>query len=83
MYPQKGTIEIGSDADIVIWDPNKEHTISANTHHMNVDYSLYEGMKIKGNAETVISRGEIIMRTDQFIGKAGRGKFIKRNKFKY
>jgi dihydropyrimidinase len=83
MYPKKGTIEIGSDADIVIWDPNKEHTISAKTHHMNVDYSLYEGMKIKGNAETVISRGEIIIQEDHFIGKAGRGKFIKRNKFNY
>ena len=83
MYPDKGTIEIGTDADIVIWDPNKEHTISAKTHHMNVDYSLYEGMKIKGNTETVISRGEIIIQNDQFIGKAGRGKFIKRNKFNY
>ncbi len=83
MYPDKGTIEIGADADIVIWDPNKEHTISAKTHHMNVDYSLYEGMKIKGNIETVISRGEIIIQNDQFIGKAGRGKFIKRNKFNY
>lgn len=83
MYPEKGTIEIGADADIVIWDPNKEHTISAKTHHMNVDYSLYEGKKIKGNTETVISRGEIIVQNDQFIGKAGRGKFIKRNKFKY
>ena len=83
MYPKKGTIEIGSDADIVIWDPNQEHTISSKTHHMNVDYSLYEGMKIKGNTETVISRGEIIIQKDQFIGKAGRGKFIKRDEFNY
>lgn len=83
MYPQKGTIEIGSDADIVIWDPNKEHKISAQTHHMNVDYSLYEGIIIKGNAETIISRGEIIVRNNEFIGKNGRGKFIKRNKFNY
>jgi dihydropyrimidinase len=81
MYPQKGTIEIGSDADIVIWDPNQEHTISAKTHHMNVDYSLYEEMKIKGNVEIVISRGEIIVQKDKFVGKVGRGKFIKRNKF--
>jgi len=83
MHPQKGTIEIGSDADIVIWDPNKEHQISAHTHHMNVDYSLYEGIKIKGNAETVISRGEIIVRDNQFVGSAGRGRFIKRKKFNF
>ena len=56
MYPRKGTIAVGSDADIVIWDPNDEHTISAKTHHMNVDYSMFEGKKIKGDAETVISR---------------------------
>lgn len=81
MYPRKGTIGIGSDADIVIWNPDKEHTISSKTHHMNVDYSLYEGTKIKGQAEVVISRGEIIVRDNQFFGKLGRGKFIKRNKF--
>jgi dihydropyrimidinase len=81
MYPKKGTIDIGSDADIVIWNPDKEHTISSKTHHMNVDYSLYEGVKIKGKAEVVISRGEIIVRDDQFVGKLGRGKFIKRNRF--
>jgi dihydropyrimidinase len=83
MYPKKGTIEIGSDADIVIWDQDKEHTISSKTGHMNVDYSLYEGMKIIGNTETVISRGEIIIQNHQFIGKAGRGKFTRKNKFNY
>ena len=81
MYPQKGTVEIGSDADIVVWDPNKDHTISAKSHHMNVDYSLYEGMKITGNAETVLSRGEIMIQNNKFVGKAGRGQFIKRKKF--
>ncbi|MBT8379316.1 MAG: dihydropyrimidinase [Ignavibacteria bacterium] len=83
MYPKKGTIEIGSDADIVIWDPNKMHTISSETHHMNVDYSLYEGMKIQGSAETVISRGEIIISNNKFIGEVGRGRFIKRKKGNY
>ena len=81
MYPRKGTIGIGSDADIVIWDPNKEHVISAHTHHMRVDYSMFEGFKIKGNAETVLSRGEVIVDKYQWKGKAGRGKFIKRDAF--
>jgi dihydropyrimidinase len=83
MFPKKGAIEIGSDADIVIWDPDKKHIISAETHHMNVDYSLYEGLIIIGNAEIIISRGEIIVRNDKFVGTAGRGRFIKRNKYNY
>ena len=81
MYPRKGTIAAGSDADIVIWDPNKEHRISAHTHHMNVDYSMYEGINIKGNADTVVSRGEVIVQNNEFIGKTGRGNFIKRSPF--
>jgi dihydropyrimidinase len=78
MYPRKGTIAAGSDADIAIWDPNAEHVISAKTHHMRVDYSMYEGFKVKGNAETILSRGEVIIDKGQWLGKAGRGKFIKR-----
>lgn len=81
MYPHKGTIAVGSDADIVIWDPNKEHTISAKTHHMNVDYSMFEGMKIKGDAETVLSRGEVIVENRKFLGSAGRGNFFKRDAY--
>ena len=81
MYPRKGTIAIGTDADIVIWDPKKEYTISASTHHMCTDYSMFEGRKIKGNAETVISRGEIIVKDNEFLGKPGRGKFIKRDTY--
>ena len=81
MYPRKGTIAAGTDADIVIWDPNKEYTISAHTHHMCADYSMFEGKKIKGNAETVMSRGEIIVKNNEFLGKAGRGKFIKRDAY--
>ncbi len=81
MYPRKGTIAPGSDADIVIWDPKAEHTISAETHHMNVDYSMFEGKKIKGNAETVLSRGETVVEKNQFFGSAGRGNFIKRAPF--
>ena len=78
MFPRKGTIAPGSDADIVIWDPKKAQTLSAKTHHMRVDYNPYEGRKVKGKAEVVLSRGEVIIEGDRFLGKKGRGKFIKR-----
>ncbi|MDD5544480.1 MAG: dihydropyrimidinase [Acidobacteriia bacterium] len=78
LYPRKGTIAVGSDADIVIWDPNQEHVLSAKTHHMRVDYSMFEGWKIKGNAKIVLSRGEVIVDNGQWKGRAGRGEFIKR-----
>src|SRR5271157_85528 len=78
MYPQKGEIAEGSDADIVLWDPDASYTISANTHHMKVDYSMFEGFTVKGNARTVLSRGEIIVEGDKFLGKPGRGQYLKR-----
>jgi len=78
LYPRKGTIAPGSDADLVIWDPNAEHTISARTHHMRVDYSMFEGWKVKGNARTVLSRGDTIVDSGQYFGRAGRGRFLKR-----
>jgi dihydropyrimidinase len=78
MFPKKGTIAVGSDADIVIWDPKATQTLSARTHHMRVDYNPYEGRKVKGKAATVLSRGEVIVEKDRFVGKKGRGKFIKR-----
>jgi len=81
MYPRKGTIAVGSDADLVIWNPNAEYVISAKTHHMRVDYSMFEGTKVKGNAETVLSRGEVIVDKGQWLGKTGRGQFIKRDAF--
>jgi dihydropyrimidinase len=81
LYPRKGAISIGSDADIVIWDPNKEHTISAKTHHMNVDYSMFEGFKVKGNVEIILSRGETIVDKEKWLGKAGRGQFLKRDTY--
>lgn len=81
LYPRKGTIAVGSDADLVIWDPEKELTIAASTHHMRVDYSMFEGFKVKGNAETVFSRGEVIVDKGNWLGKAGRGSFIKRNTY--
>ncbi len=81
LFPRKGTIAVGSDADIIIWDPEKEHVISAKTHHMNVDYSLYEGMMIKGDADIVISRGDVIVEDGKFYGKPGRGNYLKRGTY--
>ena len=78
LYPQKGTIAVGSDADLVIFDPNREHTISAKTHHMRVDYSMFEGITVKGMPDIVLSRGRVVVDGDQFHGKAGQGNFLKR-----
>jgi dihydropyrimidinase len=78
MFPKKGTIAVGSDADIVIFDTEKSQTISAATHHMNVDYSAYEGKTIKGSVETVLSRGRVVIENDECKAEAGSGKFIKR-----
>jgi dihydropyrimidinase len=78
LFPKKGTIAVGSDADIVIFDPNKDQTISVKTHHMNVDYSAYEGKTIKGVVETVLSRGSVVIDKGEFKGKSGNGQFLKR-----
>ncbi len=78
MYPKKGTIAPGSDADIVIWDPTAEHLISAATHNMRCDFSMFEGYNVKGNARQVFSRGELIVEGGKFIGKPGRGQYLKR-----
>jgi len=78
LFPRKGTIAVGSDADIVIFDPNEEMTISAKTHHMNVDYSCYEGWRVKGVTKTVLSRGEVVIEEGKYVGKPGKGQFLKR-----
>jgi dihydropyrimidinase len=78
LYPRKGTIAVGSDADIVLFDPNAEHTISARTHHMRVDYSMFEGIKVKGMPKTVLSRGRTIIDNNQFTGRPGAGQFLRR-----
>lgn len=80
MFPRKGTIAPGSDADIVIFDPNKTHTLSSKTHHMNVDYSGYEGWEVTGKVKTVLLRGEVAIDNDECKVQKGFGKFIKRNK---
>jgi dihydropyrimidinase len=78
MYPKKGALAPGSDADIVLWDENADHTISAATHHMRVDYSMFEGFRVKGNARDVYSRGELIVSRGNFIGHPGRGQYLRR-----
>ena len=78
MYPKKGVIAPGSDGDIVLWDPQAVHTISAATHHMRVDYSMFEGFKVKGNARDVYSRGELVVSKGEFIATPGRGQYLRR-----
>lgn len=78
MYPHKGTIAPGGDADIVIFDPNKKHTISAKTHKMRTDYSGYEGWEVTGKTETVLLRGQVAIENGKCHLKPGHGKFIKR-----
>lgn len=80
MYPQKGTIAVGSDADIVILDPNEKHIISVDTHHMNCDYSGYEGFEVTGKCKTIILRGKVVVDNNKLLVDKGYGKFIKRNK---
>jgi dihydropyrimidinase len=81
LYPRKGTIAVGSDADIVVFDPNEEMVISAATHHMRVDYSMFEGLRVKGVAKVVLSRGRVIIEHGEFKGRAGSGEFIKRRQY--
>ncbi|WP_300006880.1 dihydropyrimidinase [Pseudonocardia sp.] len=79
LYPRKGTIAPGSDADIVVYDPTARHVLSAETHHMNVDYSCYEGKTVTGRAETVLSRGRVIVDRGEYRGRKGDGHFLRRD----
>ena len=81
LYPRKGAINIGSDADIVIWDPEQEHTIRAATQHQNTDYNVYEGMTVRGWPSQVLLRGKLIVDGDKWLGKQGSGKFQRRAPF--
>ena len=80
MFPRKGTISIGADADLVILDPQKKHTISAGTHHMNVDYSAYEGWELTGKIDTVLLRGKVAVDAGEAMVSKGYGQFVKRGK---
>jgi len=81
LYPKKGSIAVGADADIVIFDPQAERIISAETHHMAVDYNAFEGMQVTGEPVSVLSRGEFVVRDKQFVGKPGSGQYLKRAKY--
>jgi len=81
LYPRKGTIAVGSDADIVVFDPTRKHTISVNNHHMRVDYSMFEGITVTGMPDVVLSRGRVLVDGETFDGKPGSGEFIKRSEY--
>jgi dihydropyrimidinase len=83
LYPRKGVIAPGSDADIVIYDPQARQVISAATHHMNVDYSAYEGMEITGQVDTVLSRGQVVLSGGEYRGRPGHGRFLRRELCQY
>jgi dihydropyrimidinase len=80
MFPRKGTIAPGSDADIVLFDPNCKHTLSVSTHHMNVDYSGYEGWKLTGKVQTVLLRGRVAIDKNKCLVEKGYGSFIRRGR---
>jgi dihydropyrimidinase len=81
LYPQKGELAVGSDADLLLWDPNKEHTLSVNTHHMNTDYNVYEGMVVRGKPVKVYLRGKLIVDGDRWLQEQGEGEYLHRNPY--
>jgi dihydropyrimidinase len=84
MYGKKGVIQPGADGDVVVYDPNGHTSIGiGKTHHMNMDYSAYEGYEIDGHVDTVISRGKVIIDDNQYLGTKGDGQFVKRGLSQY
>jgi dihydropyrimidinase len=81
LYPRKGTLAVGSDADLVVFDPNEEQLISAKTHHMRVDYSMFEGIRVKGVPKVVLSRGRVLVEDGKFTGRPGTGEFVRRQSY--
>jgi dihydropyrimidinase len=81
LYPRKGTLAVGSDADVVVFDPDKKLTISASTHHSRSDYNLYEGTEVEGSPEVVLLRGHVVVENDTLVAEPGTGQFIKRARF--
>ena len=78
LYPRKGSIVVGGDADLVVWDPEKCHTLSQKTLHMRVDYSPFEGREVVGAPTAVMQRGRVIVRDGKFLGRPGQGQFLRR-----
>jgi dihydropyrimidinase len=78
MAGRKGVVAPGADADLVVYDPNRRHTISASTHHMDVDYSCYEGRTVQGGSDVVMSRGKVIVEDGRYVGSKGDGRFLRR-----
>jgi dihydropyrimidinase len=83
LYPRKGVIAPGADADIVLYDPAKRHTLSVETHHMNMDYSAWEGWECSGGVAAVWSRGRKIIDEGTYLGAKGHGRFLKRGLCQY
>jgi dihydropyrimidinase len=81
LYPRKGTVTVGSDADLVVFDPEKRVTISASTHHSKADYNLYEGTQVTGAPEIVLLRGRVLVENDELVSSPGVGQFVKRARF--
>jgi len=78
LFPRKGTVQLGSDADLVVYDPEYRGKISAKTHQMNIDYNSFEGFEIEGRPHVVTVRGKVAARDRKFVGDIGRGKFLQR-----
>jgi dihydropyrimidinase len=76
---RKGVVAAGADADLVVYDPARKHTISATTHHMDVDYSCYEGREVQGGSDIVLSRGTVVIEDGRYTGTKGDGRFLKRS----
>jgi dihydropyrimidinase len=81
LFPRTGTLAIGSDADIVVWDPDKPVTLSAASHHSNIDYNLFEGTEVIGSPETVLVRGQLVVDADRLVAAPGAGRFLRRARF--